>query len=194
VTATVHDSEGLNVMVYNRCIGTRYCSNNCPYKVRRFNYADWHARDPRNDGDTPPFLGMPDQEQLDGIGQIERMQFNPEVTVRMRGVMEKCTYCVQRIQQAKQQAKTDYGQDRRESPTVGGDEIQTACQQTCPTQAIHFGNLRDPNSTVARLQYENKRSYSILNDLNTRPRTQYLAKITNPARGNGKGGHGSEHA
>ncbi len=180
VSATVHDTEGLNVMVYNRCIGTRYCSNNCPYKVRRFNYADWHARDPRNDGDTPPFIGMPDQEQLEGIGEVERLAFNPEVTVRMRGVMEKCTYCVQRIQQAKQQAKADYGQGRRDDYTVGGDEVRTACQQTCPTQAIHFGNLLDPESKVAKLHYDNQRGYTLLDDLNVRPRTKYLAKITNP--------------
>ncbi len=182
VAATVHDSEGLNVMVYNRCIGTRYCSNNCPYKVRRFNYFDWNARDPRNDGNTPPFLGIPDQQQLEKVDQVRRMGFNPEVTVRMRGVMEKCTYCTQRIQNAKQHAYAEFGQGKRDQPVVADGEIQTACQQTCPTQAITFGNLKDKTSAVHKLTYENPRSYTTLSHLNVRPRTNYLARITNPVK------------
>jgi molybdopterin-containing oxidoreductase family iron-sulfur binding subunit len=154
VGATMHSSEGLNDMTYNRCIGTRYCSNNCPYKVRRFNYFNYHLE-----------LKKPDQ-------QIRKMVFNPDVTVRFRGVMEKCTFCVQRIQRTKIQSKND----RR--PIKDG-EIKTACQQACPTDVIVFGDLNDKSSRVARLQ-ERSRSYALLEELNNRPRIQYLARIRNP--------------
>ena len=180
VAATVHDTEGLNTMVYNRCIGTRYCSNNCPYKVRRFNYFDWHSRDPKLPGnDTPPFLNMPDQ-QLNTVDQIKRMVFNPQVTVRMRGVMEKCTYCTQRISAAKIEAKVQHAQGNRTTDLVQDGEILTACQQSCPTQAIVFGNLNDPTSKVSQI-HRNQRSYAMLEELNVRPRTKYLAKVLNPA-------------
>jgi len=172
VGATMHDSEGLNVMVYNRCIGTRYCSNNCPYKVRRFNYLDFHSQDPRHDKYPQPWLNIPDQQQLDTIPEVKRMVFNPEVTVRMRGVMEKCTYCIQRIHTT-QINKRNVGEE------LADGDIVTACQQACPTQAIVFGDLNDQNSKVSILQ-ANNRSYNLLGDLNTRPRTKYLAKVSNP--------------
>jgi len=186
VAATVHDSEGLNTMVYNRCIGTRYCSNNCPYKVRRFNYYDYHAKDVRGGISAKPWLNIPDTQQNGAIDQITRMVFNPDVTVRMRGVMEKCTYCTQRIAAAKINAKNQWAKTQqgvagydRDTPHVADGEVTTACQDACATNAIAFGDLNDPDSKVFKL-HQNNRAYGVLDLLNTRPRTKHLAKIRNP--------------
>jgi molybdopterin-containing oxidoreductase family iron-sulfur binding subunit len=173
VGATTHDTEGLNVMVYNRCVGTRYCSNNCPYKVRRFNYLDFHSQDPRHDKYPKPYLNIPDQQDLETIPKVRQMGFNPEVTVRMRGVMEKCSFCVQRIH------TTTIAKRARGEELKDGD-ILTACQQACPTQAIVFGDLNDPNSKV-KAGHEDSRAYALLDEaLQTKPRNMFLAKVSNP--------------
>jgi molybdopterin-containing oxidoreductase family iron-sulfur binding subunit len=177
VAATVHDTEGLNTMVYNRCIGTRYCSNNCPYKVRRFNYLDYQSKHPREH--WMPWLGIPDTQQEQSVDKIRRLAFNPDVTVRMRGVMEKCTYCTQRIKKVTIDRRNEWQQGHREKPTVDDFDVVTACQQACPTEAIVFGDLNDPNSMVSRLQ-KNQRAYAVLQELNNRPRTYHLAKLRNP--------------
>ncbi len=176
VAATVHDSEGLNSMVYNRCIGTRYCANNCPYKVRRFNYFDYQASDPRSP--AKPWTGMPDSQQDNDVSPLKKMVHNPDVSVRMRGVMEKCTYCVQRIVSARIDAKNQHAQGDRDSELVADGEVQTACQATCPTGAIVFGDLNDPDSAVSRAR-KNARSYELLEGQNLGARTTYLAKIRN---------------
>jgi Fe-S-cluster-containing dehydrogenase component len=180
VAATTHDSEGLNVMVYNRCIGTRYCSNNCPYKVRRFNYFDFHSIGPKAGRFPAPWPNMPDLQQREQVDPIKAMVYNPDVTVRMRGVMEKCTYCVQRLSGAKIKAKNDFLAGKRDNEIVKDGEVLTACQQACPTQAITFGNLNNRDAVVSRL-HQSPRAYSVLEELNTRPRSQHMAKLRNPS-------------
>lgn len=154
VAATVHSSEGTNDMVYNRCIGTRYCSNNCPYKVRRFNFLNWN-KDLKQDG-----------------AEVRKLSMNPEVTVRARGVMEKCSYCIQRISAARIERNI-------QGEKVQDGDIVTACQQVCPSDAIHFGDLNDEGSMV-RQKHNNDRAYAVLPELNNKPRTAYLAAIRNP--------------
>jgi Fe-S-cluster-containing dehydrogenase component len=154
VGATTHSHDGLNEMTYNRCIGTRYCSNNCPYKVRKFNYFNFH------------------EELKDERNQVKEMAFNPDVTVRFRGVMEKCTYCVQRVRETTARAS-------RENRPVGPDETTTACQDSCPTQAIIFGDAANEKSQVA-IRKNDSRDYSLLEELNVRPRTTYMARVRNP--------------
>ena len=172
VNATVHDEEGLNAMAYNRCIGTRYCANNCPYKVRRFNFFDYNERqlDSLYLGPIGPH-GMP---------ELVKMVKNPEVTVRMRGVMEKCTYCTQRIQNGKIQHKVKTAKAGRPQDVVVPDRtIKTACEQACPVDAIVFGNILDPESAVSKAKALGQ-DYAVLGYLNTRPRTTYLGKVRNP--------------
>ncbi|TVP81042.1 MAG: 4Fe-4S dicluster domain-containing protein [Puniceicoccaceae bacterium] len=169
VNATVHDEQGLNTMAYNRCVGTRYCANNCPYKVRRFNFFDWNKRDINELYKGP--LGRVDEPELG------KMQKNPNVTVRMRGVMEKCTYCTQRIETAKHDQKRIAGASG--NVRVPDGRIKTACQQVCPTEAIVFGDLSDAETQVSKLR-ESDRDYSLLGYLNVRPRTTFLARVRNP--------------
>ncbi|MEY4386657.1 MAG: hypothetical protein RLY20_1940 [Verrucomicrobiota bacterium] len=171
VNATAHDNEGLNVMAYNRCVGTRYCSNNCPYKVRRFNFFDYNKR-PIDQLYKGPF-GKRKEDEWD----LLKMAKNPEVTVRMRGVMEKCTFCLQRIESAKISAKVKAGAGTFDK--IPTDSFTTACAQACPAGAIVFGNVADPNSKVSKLKAQS-RDYSVLEFLLTKPRLTYLARVRNP--------------
>jgi molybdopterin-containing oxidoreductase family iron-sulfur binding subunit len=154
VLATTHSTEGLNQMTYNRCIGTKYCANNCPYKVRRFNWFRY------NDNDKFDFHFNND---------LGKMVINPDVTVRTRGVMEKCSMCVQNIQAGKVKAK-------REKRVLTDGEVKTACQKACPANAIVFGDVNDPNSEVRKL-FKNERSYRVLEELNTQTAVKYLTKV-----------------
>ena len=177
VAATIHSDEGLNDMVYNRCVGTRYCANNCPYKVRRFNY--FHMTG---------YMEKPEN-------QLIQLANNPDVTVRSRGVMEKCTFCTQRISKARSNVRITG------EPIADGD-VQTACQQACPTKAIEFGDLNDSESAVSKT-HASPRAYGMLAELDIRPRNLYLAKISNPHpalslpvvhEDHGHHGHDKEHA
>jgi molybdopterin-containing oxidoreductase family iron-sulfur binding subunit len=169
VNATVHDTSGLNTMAYNRCVGTRYCANNCPYKVRRFNFLDWNKRQIGEFYKGP--LGPVDEPEL------EKMNANPNVTERMRGVMEKCTFCTQRIEAAKIEQKRLAGAS--DDIRIADGNIKVACQQVCPTDAITFGDISDADSEVSKMK-ANDRNYSVLGYLNARPRTTYLARLRNP--------------
>jgi molybdopterin-containing oxidoreductase family iron-sulfur binding subunit len=174
VAATVHSHDGLNQMIYNRCVGTRYCSNNCPYKVRRFNYLNYTDNQPNFMTKVRPIsalLGNTTEERQNGI-QLLKMINNPNVTVRGRGIMEKCTYCVQRINNARIESKKT-GKDIKDG------EIVTACEQACPTSSITFGNIRDKASRVAKLRND-PRAWLLLEEYQTRPRTSHLAKLRNP--------------
>jgi len=202
VNATVHDEEGLNVMAYNRCIGTRYCANNCPYKVRRFNFFDWNLR--QLDSLYLSQLGPK------GMPELVKMVKNPEVTIRMRGVMEKCTYCVQRVENGKIRHKVKMAQAGRPGDVAVPDgTIKTACQQVCPVDAIVFGNILDPESAVSQAKARDQ-DYAVLGYLNVRPRTTYSGKLRNPnpkmpdyrslplsrieySRKNEPAGHGAAH-
>jgi Fe-S-cluster-containing dehydrogenase component len=205
VNAALHSPEGLNLQVYNRCIGTRYCANACPYKVRRFNWFDFNKRGLNELRTATPFAkgGMSLEANL--TPETLKMQKNPDVTVRMRGVMEKCTYCVQRIERGKHGAKiaaaqAAWGPDRKtptpypkpKDPLAAGYDLDaegrvivpdglivTACEAACPTKAITFGNVIDPNSRVAKLK-KRAGEYLLLGELNTKPRTSYLPRVRNP--------------
>lgn len=185
VSATNHSSEGLNQMAYNRCIGTKYCANNCPYKVRRFNWADYNGSD-----------SFPDNQDFSGVGKLDpavhvmnedlsRMVLNPDVTVRARGVMEKCTFCVQRCQDGKLRAKKESRELNTDAVTSSNmPDVQTACQQACPTNAIVFGNANDNKSAVTQMRVNNKlRLFHSLEQLHTLPNVSYLAKVRNREEG-----------
>ncbi len=189
VAATVHTEEGINAMAYNRCVGTRYCANNCPYKVRRFNYFNYNT-------EYGYFYGWQQKGKLEEASRkLQQLVLNPEVSVRARGVMEKCTYCIQRVQNGKIQA-------RNEGRAIEDGEVQSACQTACPTQAIVFGDLKDPGSRVSKLQ-KDVRAYGMLEELNIKPRTLYLTRVRNthprlklahqlldPHHGHGSDSHG----
>ncbi|MDP6891092.1 MAG: 4Fe-4S dicluster domain-containing protein, partial [Phycisphaerales bacterium] len=188
VAATVHTTDGLNSMVYNRCVGTRYCANNCPYKVRRFNFFDYFRRDPLRETGMLQVQGDYYTKKQSGGDPLRQMQFNPDVTVRMRGVMEKCTFCTQRIESAKIAARNAWvkmpeaAKAKAKRVVIPDGTITPACAQTCPTGALVFGDLMDETSRVAKLQADH-RSYDLLGELNIKPRNRFLARITNPVGG-----------
>ena len=173
VSATNHSSEGLNQMIYNRCIGTKYCANNCPYKVRRFNWADWNGSDSFPDNQ----VGIISDATMNLQDDLTRMVLNPDVTVRSRGVMEKCTFCIQRLQLAKLNAK-------KEDRVLKDQEAKTACMQACPTHAIEFGNVNDPESKISKLRFEHQknRKFYVLEQLHTLPNINYLTQVRNTTR------------
>jgi molybdopterin-containing oxidoreductase family iron-sulfur binding subunit len=173
VAATNHSSEGLNQMTYNRCIGTRYCANNCPYKVRRFNWADYTRADSFPDNQDQQLVGKLDDVVFQMNDDLTRMVLNPDVTVRSRGVIEKCSFCVQRTQAAKLKAK-------KEDRVLGGNDVKTACQTACPTNAIVFGNAHDETSEVSKVRMANpQRTFAVLEQLHVLPNVTYLAKVRN---------------
>lgn len=180
VNATIHSEDGLNIMVYNRCVGTRYCANNCPFKVRRFNYFDYNQRPVGKKKIAGKFSIYKEYFApltTKGAPDIVKMQKNPNVTVRMRGVMEKCTFCVQRIEEAKIAAHVHAGESN--NTRIPRDSFTTACAQACPTEAIVFGDIKDPESRVSKMKQQD-RNYRLLNYLNVNTRMSYLARIRNP--------------
>ncbi len=185
VDATNHSSEGLNQMAYNRCIGTKYCANNCPYKVRRFNWFDYTGADSFPDNQR----GIVDDVVMDMNDSLTRMVINPDVTVRARGVMEKCSFCVQRLQTGKLKAK------QQSRPLISGEnnvwDVQTACQQACPSDCFTFGNINDPNSVVSQIRKDNpNRLFYVIEMLHTLPNVNYLAKVRNQEEATGAGKEG----
>jgi MoCo/4Fe-4S cofactor protein with predicted Tat translocation signal len=188
VAATNHSSEGINQMAYNRCIGTRYCANNCPFKVRRFNWADYTGADSFPDNQDQSLVGKLDDVIHQMNDDLTRMVLNPDVTVRSRGVMEKCTFCIQKLQYAKLDAK------KQNRPLVDG-EAKTACMTACPTEAIVFGNAHDQNSWVNKVRNDNpRRSFYVLEQLHVLPNITYLAKVRNTDEVIETAGHGSKEA
>ena len=188
VAATMHSSEGINQMAYNRCIGTRYCANNCPYKVRRFNWGDYTGASTHGVLGPSSGVGKLDPVVHQMNDELTRMVLNPDVVTRSRGVMEKCSFCVQRAQLGKLTAKL-------ENRTLGGDEVKSACAQACPTNAITFGNVNDKTSTVSRIREENpQRLFYVIEQLHTLPNVSYLAKIRNTEEIIALGEPGAEHA
>jgi MoCo/4Fe-4S cofactor protein with predicted Tat translocation signal len=193
VAATNHSSEGLNQMTYNRCIGTRYCANNCPYKVRRFNWHDWNGADSFGDNQLPIIeSGRINEVTIQMNDDLTRMVLNPDVTVRSRGVIEKCSFCVQRLQEGKLNAK-------KESRELNDTDVKTACQQACPTGAIVFGNVNDKESSIRKVRTEEyaNRTFYVLEQLHVLPNVSYLAKVRNTERVVGnheEEGHEKEHA
>jgi molybdopterin-containing oxidoreductase family iron-sulfur binding subunit len=176
VAATMHNTEGINQMAYNRCIGTRYCANNCPYKVRRFNWGDYTGASTHGVGGPSSGTGKLNDVVHQMNDELTRMVINPDVVTRSRGVMEKCTFCVQRTQEHKLKAKI-------ENRKLGGDEVTTACAQACPTNAIVFGNAHDKTSQVSQVRENNQqRAFYVLEQIHTLPNVTYLAKIRNTDR------------
>jgi molybdopterin-containing oxidoreductase family iron-sulfur binding subunit len=177
VAATNHSSEGLNQMTYNRCIGTRYCANNCPFKVRRFNWLDFTGADSFKDNQLPLIGTDLNEVTVQMNDELTRMVLNPDVTVRSRGVIEKCSFCVQRLQESKLNAK------KAEDPTLVRN-VQTACMQACPTNAITFGNVNDNKSEIFKIRFEDQkhRNFYVLEQLHVLPNVSYLAKVRNTDR------------
>jgi Fe-S-cluster-containing dehydrogenase component len=173
VAATNHSQEGINQMAYNRCIGTRYCANNCPFKVRRFNWSDYTGADSFPNNQDQQLVGKLDPVIFQMNDDLTRMVLNPDVTVRSRGVMEKCSFCIQKLQAAKLDAK-------KENRVMVDGEAKTACQMACSADAIVFGNVHDKGSEINKVRAENtQRSYYVLEDLHVLPNVSYLAKIRN---------------
>lgn len=188
VAATNHSSEGINQMAYNRCIGTRYCANNCPFKVRRFNWADYTGADSFADNQDQQLVGKLDNVIMQMNDELTRMVLNPDVTVRSRGVMEKCTFCIQKLQYAKLDAK-------KQNRVLKDGEAKTACQLACPTHAIVFGNAHDKNSEVNKVKNDNpRRSFYVLEQLHVLPNITYLAKVRNTEEIIVEAGHGGTEA